>query len=523
MQELILFTTMRGDVNIFCKFGTAAAMLLLFGCAGSQNSPDLDRSTSNTATIAVPATPPIIINTSYETTNSSTTGQQQSPAAPKSNVESSLAESTTNPDQPIIQQTDVDTDHTATNPEGQHTIHRTNLWERVRAGFGLPDMDSRFVTLQEQWMSKRPDYVERLLQRSRRYLPYIVEQVAARGMPMEIALLPAIESAYRPTATSRTRAAGLWQFMPATGKHFGLKQNWWLDQRRGLIASTDAALTYLDKLHQRFNGDWLLALAAYNAGEANIERAIRYNRRHRRDTHFQNLRLRLETRQYIPKLIAFRNIINAPESFGLTLPRLPAQSSYALVPLPDQLDLGIAAKMMDIPVAELLAVNGNFRRWATPPGKGYTLLIPASKAPAFKQALSNLPANQRIRWAHYQVRKGDTLGAIAHRHRVSLASIKRSNHIRGHLINIGQNLMIPLSEAATTQLAKRNTGNSRKKKYRARSQRHRSFVHRVRNGDTLWGIARRYQVNVAQLLSWNALRKQSILHRGQPIRIFTAN
>ena len=512
---------MRGDVNIFCKFSLAAAALLLFGCADGQNNSGNHLSPPITAVTNTPVTQAIADNAHIENVDKSFITLAQKPSEPNSDTTSLLPFPTTplklDQQQPINR---VET--TPVIADSHQAIHRTDLWQRIRAGFALPDMNSRFVTLQEQWLSKRPDYVARLLQRAKRYLPYIVEQVAERGMPMEIALLPAIESAYRPAATSRARAAGLWQFMPATGKHFGLKQNWWLDQRRDLVASTDAALNYLDYLQQRFKGDWVLALAAYNAGEANIERAVRYNLKRRRDPHFKKLRLRLETRQYIPKLIAFRNIINTPENFGLTLPQLPDKSNYAVVPLPDQLDLGIAAKLLGIPTEELLAINGSYRRWATPPGKGHTLLIPADKAVGFRRALAKLPPSQRIRWAHYRVRQGDTLGAIARRYRVNLSSIKRSNNIRGYLINIGQNLMIPLSEGATIQLARRNT-NSPRRKNRNQQRRKRSFVHRVRNGDTLWGIARRYRVYVSQLQSWNALRKQSILHRGQPIRIYASN
>jgi len=514
----LLFTTMRGDVNIFCKFGLAAVILLLFGCANGQKTLAINLPVPNTAATAAPATPAVTAVTRSATAYHPSTAVERS--SPDANYKTKQRIPLTA--NQLDQQTPHKPAQTPNLSTSQQLVHRTDLWQRIRAGFGLPDMSTRFISLQEQWFSKRPDYVERLLQRARRYLPYIVEQVAERGMPMEIALLPAIESAYRPAATSRTRAAGLWQFMPATGRRFDLKQNWWVDQRRDLYASTNAALDYLDYLHQRLNGDWILALAAYNAGEATIERAIRYNRRRNRSTHFTNLRLRLETRQYIPKLIAFRNIINAPENFGLTLPVLPVKSNYARVPLPYQLDLRTAAGLLDMPADELLAVNGNFLRWATPPGAGHSLLIPASKEADFKRALQKLPAQQRIRWAHYRVRKGDTLGGIALRHKVSLAAVKQSNHIRSDLINIGQNLVIPLSEGAITQLAQQRR-RSTLKKSRSRRSSKRSFVHQVRNGDTLWGIAKRYRVYVSQLLSWNSLRKNSILRRGQPIRIYAAN
>ena len=247
---------MRGDVNIFCKFSLAAVALLLFGCAGGQNNSDKHLSTPITAVTNTPVSQAIADNTPAKATDKPLSTMAQRPSETNSDTTSLF------PTTPLKLDQQQPVNRVETTPavaDSHQAMHRTDLWQRIRAGFALPDINSRFVTLQEQWLSKRPDYVARLLQRAKRYLPYIVEQVAERGMPMEIALLPAIESAYRPAATSRARAAGLWQFMPATGKHFGLKQNWWLDQRRGLVASTNAALNYLDYLQQRFKGDWVLA------------------------------------------------------------------------------------------------------------------------------------------------------------------------------------------------------------------------------------------------------------------------
>lgn len=386
-----------------------------------------------------------------------------------------------------------------------------DLWDRIRAGFRLPPIHNATVRRYERWYAARPRYLARMVERARRYLYYIVEQVEARGMPTEIALLPAIESAYKPLAYSRARAAGLWQFIPSTGRRYGLKQNWWYDGRRDVVQATRAALDYLEKLHAQFDGDWHLALAAYNAGERRIERHIERNARRGRDTHYQALsRLKRETRHYVPKLMAVVNIVSDPGAHGVKLPPIPNRPYFEVVDLPSQVDLGVLARAADIPVRELHALNPGFRRWATDPRGPHRLLVPAGKGPAVTTALANLPPEQRIRYARYAVRRGDTLGAIARRHGVSVAALRRTNKLRGSLIRAGQTLIIPLS---ARRLAAAATAG------RVPPADGRPIVHRVRRGETLSAIAKRYNVYVHQLARWNDIDVDGVLRLGQRIKI----
>ncbi len=384
-----------------------------------------------------------------------------------------------------------------------------DLWERIRAGFRLPPIHNATVRRYERWYAARPRYVAHMVERARRYLYYIVEQVEARGMPTEIALLPAIESAYKPLAYSRARAAGLWQFIPSTGRLYGLRQNWWYDGRRDVIQATEAALNYLEKLHRQFDGDWHLALAAYNAGERRIERSMAHNARRGRATDYQSLRrLKRETRHYVPKLIAVVNIVADPAAHGLTLPPIPNRPYFDIVPLPGQVDLGVVAKAAGIPVRELHALNPGFRRWATDPEGPHRLLVPVAKREAVVTALAKLPPEHRMQYARYVVRRGDTLGGIARRHRVTVGALRRTNKLRGHLIRAGQNLLIPLS---ARRLAAARTPPA--------AGRGRPIIHRVRRGETLYAIARRYNVYVRQLARWNGIEVDGVLRMGQRLKI----
>ncbi|HEC12780.1 MAG TPA: LysM peptidoglycan-binding domain-containing protein [Acidiferrobacteraceae bacterium] len=395
-----------------------------------------------------------------------------------------------------------------------------DLWDRVRAGFALEPIDSKTVRRYEKWYADRPDYMENMTRRARRYLYHIVTQVEARGIPTEIALLPAIESAFKPMAYSRARASGLWQFIPSTGRNYGLKQNWWYDGRRDVLAATDAALDYLEKLHKQFNGDWHLALAAYNAGERRIERNLAYNARKGRGTDYQSLRsLKRETRHYVPKLIAVVNIIRDPQAFGLELEPIPNKPYFETVDVGSQIDLGVVADLSGIGIRELHVLNPAFRRWATDPQGPHRILIPVGKKRVVEQGIAALPASKRMQYTRHVVRRGDTVGGIAHRYGLSAGAIRSTNKFRGNLIRAGQNLLIPLSSRA---LAKAKRAKPRRvvsaKKYRnTRGKVH--LVHQVRRGETLYAIAKKYNVYVYQLAQWNKLDVDGILNLGQKIKV----
>jgi len=336
-------------------------------------------------------------------------------------------------------------------------------------------------------------------------------------MPLEIALLPAIESAYYPHAHSRARAMGLWQFIAPTARLYGIKIDWWYDGRRDVLNSTRAALDYLQKLHDQFDGDWFLALAAYNAGEGGIQRRIEENRRRGRPTGYENLRLVSETRNYVPKLIAFVNIISKPESYGVSLPSIPNAPYFAVVDAGSQIDLTVVSQVANVPMDELRSINAGFNRIATPPDGPHDILVPANNKQALVDGLRELPEHARVRWQRHHVRSGDTLGTIARRYGVSVQEVQRANELRGTLIRAGRDLMIPISSqrfslrvAATPIAASKEPSSGRTK-----------IEHRVREGESLSSIARHYDVRIAQLSDWNSITERDNLRVNQKLEIWT--
>src|SRR5512141_2035910 len=262
-----------------------------------------------------------------------------------------------------------------------------DLWQRIRRGFSLEPLDSPLVQEHEAWYASRPDYIKRFVDRGSRYLHYIVEQVEKRGMPTEIALLPVIESAFTPRAMSRAKASGIWQFIPSTGKNYGLTQDWWRDNRNDIVAATDAALNYLQRLHDMF-GSWELALAAYNCGEGCVSRAIAYNQKRGLPTDYQSLKLPPETRSYVPKLFAVKNIVLSPAAYGIELESVPDQPYFTQVQAPAKIDVKVAAKLAGMTVEDFLALNPAHNRPIAVAPTG-TLVLPLDKADAFKENLEN--------------------------------------------------------------------------------------------------------------------------------------
>jgi membrane-bound lytic murein transglycosylase D len=392
-----------------------------------------------------------------------------------------------------------------------------DLWERIRDGLHLAPLENdHLIERHEQWFARNPQYMANMVERARLYLYYIVDEVEKRGMPMEIALLPAIESAYQPHAYSRARAVGLWQFIPSTGRLYGLKANWWYDGRRDVMASTQAALDYLEKLNKDFNGDWHLALAAYNCGEGRVARLMAQNAREGKPTGYEHLALPRETRNYVPKLIAIVNIVSDPEKYNLALASIPNEPYFAKVDAGSQIDLGVIARLADMPVDELYRINPAYRQWITDPNGPHHLLVPADKKEVLIAGLSALPETERVKWGHHSVRRGDTLSEISRRYGVSVEAIKTANNLRGSLLRVGQDLLIPVS-ASRSALARAPHAQ----RVAASSSGKVKVVHRVRSGDTLWSIARRYNVAVHQLRQWNSMGVNDILRSGRRLHIWT--
>jgi membrane-bound lytic murein transglycosylase D len=393
--------------------------------------------------------------------------------------------------------------------------HYDNLWDYLGKHFTLSaaDGDGR-VQGELNWFSSHGEYLQRVATRAQPYLYYIVQEINARKMPLDIALLPVVESAFDPFAYSNARAAGLWQFIPGTGRHFELKQDWWYDGRRDVAASTRAALDYLQYLHDQFNGDWLLALAAYNSGGGTVSRAIARNQQRGLPTDFWHLDLPAQTRAYVPRLLAICELVATQGHFGVDLPAIPNSAYLTQVDVGGQIDLATAAKLAGMTTEQMYLLNPGFNRWATDPDGPYTLLVPLDKEAAFKQSLADMPPHDRVQWATHRVRSGDTLGGIADRYHTTLAVIRELNGIHGNMIYLHQTLLVPVARATLADATLH--AEARVARLQQRDSAH---VHHVRSGESLWTIARHYGVDVKELAAWNRISIHSLLHVGQKLVI----
>lgn len=395
----------------------------------------------------------------------------------------------------------------------QDTASYNDIWKRISAGLALErHLDQPSVRSKLKWYSEHQGYLNRVADRAAPYIYHIVEELEARNMPLELALLPIVESAYQPLAYSRSHAAGIWQFIPATGDRFGLKQNWWYDGRRDITAATAAALDYLQFLHTELNGNWLHAVAGYNAGENKILRSIQRNSQAGHGTTFWDLSLPTETRGYVPALLAISELVANPERYGVKLKPIANQPYFTQVATDGQIDLGKAANLAGISEAEMKRLNPGFKRWATDPDGPHGLLIPLEHAESFKLALQELPASERISWRQHQIRRGETLSQIANRYGTNVAVLQRSNQLRGSLIRAGQRLLIP-APGRDSQPSAELTDSVRTQATSVAKQ------HTVRSGDTLWTIARRYNHRVADLTQLNDISARSVLQPGQQLNL----
>ena len=405
--------------------------------------------------------------------------------------------------------------------EKVEAIDENDLWVRLRAGYGLDlTVENDRIRVQRDWYARHPKYFLRVTTRGERYLHYIVEQAEARDMPLELALLPIVESAFDPFAYSHGRAAGPWQFIPSTGDYFGLHRTWWEDQRRDVIKSTNAALDYLQKLSNRFDGDWLLALASYNAGGGTVSRAIRRNEEAGKPTDFWSLKLPRETKAYVPKLIAIAQIVQDPDTYDISLKAIPNEPYFAQVDTGGQIDLAQAAKLADISIEELYLLNPSYNRWATSPDGPHQLLVPVDREDRFSQALAEMPADQRMQWARYEIRPGDNLGAIARRYRTTPEVLRSINKLKSNTIIAGRTLLIPGPAAGKdsyTLSADSRLADNQNRQRDGRQKRN----HTVRSGDTLWEISRQYNVGVKELARWNNMAPGDKLSIGQTLAVWS--
>lgn len=381
-----------------------------------------------------------------------------------------------------------------------------DVWARIRAGLSLARPHHPRVARELDWLVANPEFLERTAVRAQPMLHYIVEQVEQRGLPLELALLPVVESAFQVKAYSPRHASGVWQFIASTGRRYGLEQNAWYDGRRDIVESTRAALDFLETLYRRF-GDWELALAAYNCGERTVERAAARNRLHGRAVDFWSLQLPAETRVYLPRLLAVAEAVSAPQRYGQRLAPIPDQPYFTVLDAADTVGLRDAAQAAGVEHELFAELNPGYLRGVTDPGGRHRLLVPIEHAPRLRNALPQLPRRQRPSLHRHRIASGETLGHIAARYGTSVAALQRANGLRGSLIRAGRDLLVP-GAADPGPHAGGAAAAGR--------------VHTVRRGDSLWKISRRYGVTVDELVRWNDVGRATVLSLGQRLIVSAA-
>jgi membrane-bound lytic murein transglycosylase D len=394
-----------------------------------------------------------------------------------------------------------------------------DLFDRMRAGFAFDEVQEPAIDTQLAWFEHNPDYLERVFQRGQRYLYHVITEVEARGMPLEFALLPVVESAYEPFAYSSGRAAGLWQFIPGTGVRFGLKQDWWYDGRRDVIESTRAALDYLQALHDQFDGDWLLAIAAYNVGENTVQRELDFNRAHGKPADFWHLKLPAETRAYVPKLLAMKRLMAEPERYGIEFAVIPNEPYFAVIDTDSQIDLKVAAQLAGTSYDELVALNPGYNRWATDPDGPHRMLIPIDNADGFETALKTLSSADRVPFTVHEVTRRDTLPLIARQYGVSATVIAKFNDVKGGKVAAGESLKIPQISGELPDKVLLAAARVDRPQSDQGGRRQHQIVYRVRAGETLSSIARRHGMPVSTLARLNNLGASDSLVKGQRLVI----
>lgn len=392
-----------------------------------------------------------------------------------------------------------------------------DLWDRVRRGFAMPEMEGELVTRHEEWYVARPDYLERMVSRSRLYIFHIVEELELRGMPTELALLPYIESAFNPQAVSSAKAAGMWQFMPGTGRDFQLNQTIFRDDRRNVIGSTRAALDYLQKLHDMF-GDWQLALAAYNWGQGNVKRAIERNQAAGLGTGYMDLNMPAETRNYFPKLQAVKNIIAHPERYGAVLPLIENHPFFDTVDIQHDIDVETAARLAEVRLEDFKALNPSQRKPIIFAAGTPQILLPWNNAAVFQKNLANTDPATLASWTAWVAPTNIPSREVASRFGMSEEDFREMNNIpRGMLIKSGSTVLVRRGGQATA--VDQSVVNNARLAFTPEIVLRRTVV-RARRGDTLASVASRYDLPVATVAGWNKTRAGATLKRGQAVVLF---
>ena len=380
-----------------------------------------------------------------------------------------------------------------------------DIWERIRRELTIkiPDDQIAATSIYRERLYKNQSAVNRISKSGQRYLFHTLSRAQELDLPVELALLPFVESEFDPYAKSVDGATGIWQFMPATGKEWGLKSNWWYDGKKDVLASTEAALKFLSYLHQKFDEDWLLAMAAYNTGPTRVNRAIKKNKTQDKGIRFWDLDLPKETTAYVPKLLVLCELINNPKSFEVNLPSIANRPYFQRVKIPGQLDLMQAADLAGLKPETIYELNPGFNQWATDPSGPHYLLLPIGVSDRFITQLESLDENDLVRWDRYKIRRGDSLSRIASRYKIEVAVLKEINGMNDDLIIAGKEIMVPRGSAW------------------ADKQSPREQLYIVLKGDTLWNISRKFKVSIEDLVLWNELNLEKPLQINQEIKIFS--
>jgi membrane-bound lytic murein transglycosylase D len=393
-----------------------------------------------------------------------------------------------------------------------------DLWDRIRRGYGMPDLDSNLVRDREQWYSARPDYIFRMTDRSRKYLFHIVEELEMRGMPTELALLPFVESAFNPQAVSSAKAAGMWQFMPATGKSFELRQNAFRDDRRDVLASTRAALDYLQRLHGMF-GDWHLALAAYNWGEGSVGRAINKNKKAGQPTGYTDLNMPMETRFYVPKLQAIKNIVSNPSAFNSSLPLIENHPYFQSVTIRRDIDVTLAAKLAEVPLSDFKALNPSLNKPVIMASGTPQILLPWDNAAVFQNNLEGYAGGRLASWTVWVAPTTMRAADAAKKFGMSEAEFRAINNIPARmLIRPGSSLLVPRAAHMEHDVAGHVADNGQLSL--APEIVLKRITVRAAKGDTVASIARRYKTTAANVAQWNRVAANASFKTKQQVVLF---
>jgi len=400
-------------------------------------------------------------------------------------------------------------------------IEIKDVWQRVRNQLNFEFEDNKRIAAQRNWYLKHPNYMNRVAKRAKPFLHLIVDKLEQQNMPLELVLLPIVESAFDPFAYSHGRAAGMWQFIPSTGKRFGMKQTWWYDGRRDVMASTQGAIDYLNYLVNMYDGNWLHALAAYNSGEGRVKRAIKKNKKAGKPTDFWNLDLPKETRAYVPKLLALADILTNSDKYNFDWPKIDNIPLSQEVMVGSQIDLALAAEMAGLTVKELHALNPGYNRWATDPNGPYNLLLPIDKVEKFSTELAKKDSSQRLNWVRHKVKSGDSLLKLAKKYHTTTDIISKVNELKSNVIIAGEHLIIPVA------LKSLDTYSLSQEQRLAKTQSKKSGTyklnHTVKSGDTFWDLSREYKVNLRQLAKWNGMAPRDTLRPGKKLVVWVNN